>query len=375
MSNTDLIHESSDQEEAEEPPLLHGDEEEAEPLLTEESLLQVGGSIPHPAPVDILCDGMDGAIVHYGSIPIGTDWTDGKSVHMKFQPIFEKTRTMVPMCLLMDAKTVLDKLKIVNFWRSLDKDGVALWKGKLAKIYKRPTVSNDRKSSDQFARVQQALRSDPLAIEAIGGEDVELDYVYAGLADKTAIRAAATRATASSNRSKKKKKKRRTSTEPPTNSNQIFDRIGQNGMINAEKAIEAANDRTIGMNTEFPGFARVFSMQLRGVSTPPKNGRLPIDERERKKVKIDLFGDGYQDEYFAKSPNVVAKYNDFLKALHDSQKYDFEIHPLGSMPPTQAFRKSRQEPTYRTVAELDADLDRAEEEGRVTQVEYEMGTI
>ena len=42
---------------------------------------------------------------------------------------------------------------------------------------------------------------------------------------------------------------------------------------------------------------------------------------------------------------------------------------------TQGFRKSRQEPTYRTVAELDADLNRAEEEGRVTQVEYEMGTI
>ena len=277
------------------------------------------------------------------------------------------------MCLLMDAKTVL--LKIVNFWRCLDNDGVKLWKGKLTKIYKRPTVSNDRKPSDQFARVHQAIESDPLAIEAIGGEDVEIDYAHAGLADKQAIRAAATRAMASSNRSKKKKKKRRSKADTPTNSNQILDRIGQNGMIAAEKAVEAANNRTIGINAEFPGFARVFSMQLRGVSTPPKNGRLPIDKRERKKVKIDLFGDGYQDEYFAKSPNVEASYKNFLKTLHDSQKYDFEIHPHGSTPPTQAFRKARKEPTHRTIAELDADLDRAEKEGRVTQVEYEIGTI
>jgi hypothetical protein len=60
-------------------------------------------------------------------------------------------------------------------------------------------------------------------------------------------------------------------------------------MINMEKGIDAANDRTIGMNAEFPGFMRDFGMQMRGVSTPPKSGHLPKDGRGRKKTKIDLY--------------------------------------------------------------------------------------
>jgi hypothetical protein len=155
-----------------------------EPLLIVEEplLLTVGGSIPHPAPVDILDDDMEGAIVYYGLIPVGVDWTDSnKSVQQYFQPIAGKTKTQVPKCLLMDAKTVLDKLKIVNFWHCLDSDGVKLWKGKFTQVYKRPSASNDRKAADQFARVQKAIESDLLAMEALR-EDAETEYVYVGLA-------------------------------------------------------------------------------------------------------------------------------------------------------------------------------------------------
>jgi hypothetical protein len=209
-----------------------------EPLLIVEEplLLTVGGSIPHPAPVDILDDDMEGAIVYYGLIPVGIDWTDSKSVQQYFQPIAGKTKTQVPKCLLMDAKTVLDKLKIVNFWRCLDSDGVKLWKGKFTQVYKRPSASNDRKAADQFARVQKAIESDLLAMEALR-EDAETEYVYVGLADRPAIQAAAAQATASKKRSKKNKRKRRTSTEPPTNSNQIYDRTAQNGWIRIEKGV------------------------------------------------------------------------------------------------------------------------------------------
>jgi hypothetical protein len=183
-------------------------------------------------------------------------------------------------------------------------------------------------------------------------------------------------ATASSKRSKRSKRKHRRKTEPPTNSNQIDDQTTQAGLILVEKGIETANNRTIGINTEFPGFMRAFGMQMRGVSTPPKRGQLPKDERERKKTKIDLYGDGYQDEYFAKSPNVVAKYNDFLKALNESQNFDFEIHPRGSTPPTQAFRKARsKEPRYWSLVDLDAKLDASVEQGLAISVEYKIGTI
>jgi hypothetical protein len=120
-----------------------------EPLLPEEPLLKVGDSIPQPAPVDILESDMEGSIVHYGSIPVGID-TNRSSRSFdrslgRIKPWFQCG------CLLMDAKTVLDKLKIVNFWRCLDNDGVKLWKGRFTQIYKRPTVSNDRKPIDQFA--------------------------------------------------------------------------------------------------------------------------------------------------------------------------------------------------------------------------------
>jgi hypothetical protein len=114
-------------------------------------------------------------------------------------------------------------------------------------------------------------------MEALGDSDVETDFVYAGLADKREIRAVAAHATASSKRSKRNKKKRRRITETPTNSNQIYDRIAQNGLIRMENGIEPANNQTIGINTQFPGFLRAFGMQMCGVSTPPRNGQIPKD--------------------------------------------------------------------------------------------------
>lgn len=88
-----------------------------------------------------------------------------------------------------------------------------------------------------------------------------------------------------------------------------------------------------------------------------------------------MYGDGYQDKYFAKSPNVQAKYNNFLKALQESQNFDFDIHPHGSTPPPQAFRNARKEPKYQSIAELDADLEEAVEQGLALSFEYKVGTI
>jgi hypothetical protein len=164
----------------------------------------------------------------------------------------------------MDAKTVLDKLKIVNFWRCLDSDGVKLWKGKFTQVYKRPSASNDRKAADQFARVQKAIESDLLAMEALR-EDAETEYVYVGLADRPAIQAAAAQATASKKRSKKNKRKRRTSTEPPTNSNQIYDRTAQNGWIRIEKGVghhflmKVLRLKSLLLSSEESGTSRVIS--------------------------------------------------------------------------------------------------------------------
>jgi hypothetical protein len=43
--------------------------------------------------------------------------------------------------------------------------------------------------------------------------------------------------------------------------------------------------------------------------------------------------------------------------------------------PPQAFRNARKEPKYQSIAELDADLEEAVEQGLALSFEYKVGTI
>ena len=102
---------------------------------------------------------LDSALWKNGAFLQNTFKKPSKRVGRNNERLWKKCEQVFPPCLLLGATTLRDRLIVVNWWISLDKDAMTEHKSKFSEVFSRPTVSasplGHRTSAAAAARAEQ----------------------------------------------------------------------------------------------------------------------------------------------------------------------------------------------------------------------------
>jgi hypothetical protein len=106
-------------------------------------------------------------------------------------------------------------------------------------------------------------------------------------------------------------------------------------------------------DAKFKGGLQCVSMVLRDAGTPRANGKLALENRVRKRPKMELCGvrEGVMEDISNPLANLLQAF------VPEAEKtYDVHVVPHGQEPPTQKFSRSRKRNKTRPIHEMNAEL-------------------
>lgn len=277
----------------------------------------------------------------YYDIPPFIDWNSSKSINDAFPPVKGHGRRQVPMGPVIDALDPLEKLQIVNWWRSMNPKEQFTTGKELSCFYKAYTKSNAKKDDEQQREVKRKLAENPETAEIAKRMKPGECFVH-GMADKASVRKVGASTTASAKVLQgASKTKCRQKGEPPANSNQVYDRTTRKAMLSQQLRTESVNKATKKPQDDaFPGMVGASSMVCRTTSTPLKNGKLPKGKPLRDKPILEHYGN--------LPPNLVTS---FQQACADNG-VEWKHTPHEEQPPMAAAFKKKKRKMFRPIEEV-----------------------
>jgi hypothetical protein len=308
---------------------------------------------------------VEGAPVYYDTIPTGINWLDGKSIQEAFPLLIGNGKRQVPQSLLMDADTDMDKLVVTNWWRGLTKDEQLAETDLLKRVYRAYSSSNAKLVGDYWESVRNSIESRPAAAACVD----DTSNVYVGTADTLELREAGMACTVSARVAQKKKGKRKVS-DPATSPSHMFDRTTRIALMQMENSVNNVN--TVTDKPEDATFSeglKCFSVVVRDTGTPQANGKIPRENRRRKKPKMEIYGlrEGVMGDISSPLANLLQAFVVEAEKTHDVQM----VHH-GQEPPTQEFSRNRRRTKTRSFQEIDEEWDAHVASGLIQRGTYSL---